>query len=53
MPRTTLELVEEQLAQDRDAVRPVERDGTQVENSRDGDVAAQTNEIDQDADKGI
>lgn len=53
MPWTTLELVEKQLAQDGDAVRPVERNGTQVKDSRDRDVAAQTNEIDQNADEGI
>lgn len=53
MPWTTLKLVEKQLAQDGDTVRPVERNGTQVEDSRDRDVAAQTNKVDQNADQGI
>lgn len=53
VPRATLKLIEEELAQDGDAVGPVECDGTQVEDSRDGDVAAQADEVDQDADQGI
>lgn len=52
-PRAWLELVEDQLAQNGDTVRPVERDGTQIEDGRDRNVAAQADEVDQDADQSI
>jgi hypothetical protein len=48
MPWAPLELAVEELAEDWDAVRPIQADGTNVENGRDGDVAAQTDEVDQD-----
>lgn len=53
MPWATLKLVEEQLAQNGNTVRPVERNGTQVEDGRNRDVAAQTNEVDQNADERV
>lgn len=53
VPRPALELVEEELAQDGDAVRPVQGDGAQVEDARDGDVAAQPDEVDHDADERV
>lgn len=53
MPRPALKLVKEQLAQDGDTVRPVQSNGAQVEDSRDGDVAAQADEVDQDADERV
>lgn len=53
VPRPTLKLVEEKLAQDRDTVRPVQSNSAQVEDSRDGDIAAQANEVDQDADERV
>lgn len=53
MPGPALELVEQELAQDGDAVRPVQGDGAQVEDGRDGDVAAQPDEVDEDADERV
>lgn len=53
MPGPALELVEEELAKNGDAVRPVQGDGAQVEDSRDGDVASEADEVDQDADQGV
>lgn len=53
VPRPALELVEEELAEDGDAVRPVQCDGAQVEDTRDGDVAAQPDEINHDADERV
>lgn len=50
MPRPSLELVEEELADDRDAVGPVKRNGTEVEDGRDSDVAPQPDQVDQNAD---
>lgn len=45
--------MKEELADDWNAVRPVKTDGADVEDSRDGRVAAQSNEVDQDAKKGV
>lgn len=53
MPRTALELVEEQLAQDGNTVRPVQSNGADIEDGVDGNAASQTNEVDQDADKRV
>lgn len=53
VPGPALKLVEEELAQDGDAVRPVQGDGAQVKDARDGDVAAQPDEVDQDADESV
>lgn len=53
VPGPALELVEEELAQDGDAVGPVEGDGAQVEDGRDGDVAAEPDEVDEDADERV
>ena len=52
MPGPGLELAEEHLAQDGDAVRPVEGDGRQVEDGRDGGVGAQPDEVDERAADG-
>jgi hypothetical protein len=49
VPGPRLEPVEGELAQDGDAVRPVERDGGDVEHALDGNVVAQTDEVDGDA----
>ncbi len=49
VPRTTFELAERKFADDRDAVAPVQRDGADVEDTRDGRVGAETDEIDGDA----
>lgn len=48
----TLEFAIEHLADDRDAVGPIESDGCQVEDGRDGDVGTQTDQIDEDASDG-
>lgn len=53
MPWPALELVEQDLAQDGDAVGPVQGDGAKVEDGRDGDVAAEADEVDEDADERI
>ena len=53
IPRARLEAVEEQLAQDGNAVRPVECDGAHVEDGRDGDVGPQPDEVDEHAQQGV
>lgn len=53
VPRPTLKLVEEKLAQDGNTVRPVQGDGAQVEDSRDSDIAPQADEVDQDANQRV
>lgn len=52
-PRARLERVEDELAQNRDAVRPVQRNGAEVEDGGDGNVAAQANEVDEDANERV
>lgn len=53
VPGAALELAEAELADDGDAVRPVEADGADVEDGRDGRVAAQADQVDQDAEQGV
>lgn len=53
MPGAGLELAVEDLADDRDAVRPIQANGTDVEHGRDGDAAAQSDEVDQDAQERV
>lgn len=53
MPRPTLKLVKEKLAQNGDTVRPVQSNGAQVEDRRDGDIATQADEVDQDANERV
>ena len=49
MPRTRFEFPEDELAEDGDAVTPVERDGADVEDAGDGGVGAEADEVDGDA----
>lgn len=53
MPRPPLKLVEAKLADDGDAVGPIERNGAEVEDGSDGDVASQSNQVDQNADDSV
>lgn len=49
MPWPTFKLVEAKLADDGNTVGPVQADSADVEHSRDGCVAAKTDQVDQDA----
>ena len=44
----TLELAIKHLADDRDAVGPIQSDGGQIEDGRDGGVGSQTDQVDKD-----
>ena len=48
MPWAALELAENELAGDRDDVGPVERNGGDVEDTGDGDIGPETNQVDGD-----
>lgn len=52
MEGPTLEFAVSQLADDGDAVGPVKSDGREVENGADGDVRAETDQIDENARDG-
>ena len=52
MEGTTLEFAIEHLADDRDAVRLIKSDGSQIEDGRNGDVGPQADQIDKDASDG-
>jgi len=52
MPWPWLELIEHQLAQDRDDITPVQSNGANIEHSRDCCVGTKTDEIDDDAEEG-
>ena len=46
MPRTWLETATNELADDGDAVRPVQSNGTDVEDGRNGDVGTESDQVD-------
>ena len=49
VPGARLELAEDDLAEDGDTVRPVERDGGDIEYTRDSGVGTEANQVDGDA----
>lgn len=53
IPWSTFELAEEKLADDWDAVRPIQANGTNVKNCGDRDIAAESDEVNQNTQKGV
>ena len=49
MPWPRYELSEEKLAEDGDAIRPIERNGADVENTSNGRIGTETDQINDDA----
>jgi len=51
MPRPRRELSKQKLAQNRDAVAPVQRDSTDIEDSRNSSVRTETNQVNSNAEE--
>lgn len=53
MPGTALELAVDELADNRYAIRPIERDGANVEDGGDQNGTAEADEIDENAERDV
>jgi hypothetical protein len=51
MPWARSELAKQKLAQNGDAIAPVQRDGTDVEDARNSSVGAETDQVDSNAEE--